>query len=137
MAWAIPPWIWPSDEHRGAAVVDRHVAHQAHLPGLHVDPGHAGVRTEREHEALRVVERGLLQARLDIGRELLGRDVRGARDLGHRHPFVGRAAHLELFPDQLEVLGRGLEQGRADALGLLLHLLGRPRDRLAADRQRA
>ena len=127
------------DQHRvdgRAAVVDRHPALDLDLAGLHVHVDHARVRAEREHEVLRVVERGLLEARLDVGRQLVRRDVRSAGDLGHRHRLVGRAAHLELAVGQLDVLGRGLQQRGADLLGLVLHLLGGAAHRLAAHGER-
>ncbi len=81
----------PVDQHRidrRAAVVDRDVLDDLHLARLGIDLDHARVRSEREHEVLRVVERCLLEPRLDVGWQLLGRDVGGERDVGHRLGLV-------------------------------------------------
>ena len=79
------------DQHRvdrRPAVVDRDPADDLDLPGLRVDVDDAGVRAEREHEVLGVIERLLVEP----GLHALGhvhRHVRGARHLGERQPFVG------------------------------------------------
>ena len=63
--------------------------------------------------------------------------MRRTRDLGQGHRLVGRAANLVLAICQLDVLRRGLQQRGTDALGLVLDLAGRLRDRFAPDRDRA
>ena len=95
------------------------------------------MRAEREDEVLGVVGRRRLESELEVGRQLIRRDVRCTGDLGDRHRLVRRPAHLVLAVGQFDVVDRGLEQRSADALGLVLDLERGASDRFTADGQRA
>ena len=127
------------DEHRvdrPAAVVHRHVADDRDLAGVGVHLDDRRVGPERPDEVVRVVERVLLESRLHALRDALGH-VGRTGDVGERQALVRRAADLVLAVHDLDVLGRRLEHVGGELLGLVGHLVGGARHRLAADGQRA
>jgi hypothetical protein len=86
------------DQHRvdgRAAVVDGDPAHDRDLPRLGVDVDHAGVRAERPHEVVGVVEGRLVEAGLVVLGQV-GRDVGLGRDVGEAQRLVRRALDAEL-----------------------------------------
>ncbi len=104
--------------------------------GLRIDLDLADVRAGREGEVGRVVERRLVEARLELVERVVVRHVRRQRDLAERLAAVG-ARDRELAVLELDVGVRGLEQVRGDLLALGDDLVERLDDRRAADRERA
>ena len=104
--------------------------------GVGVDLDLADVRARRKGEVGRIVERRLVQPRLELVERVVVRHVRGERDLAERLAAVG-AGDGELAVLELDVGLRRLEQVRGDLLALGDDLVERLDDRRAADRERA
>ena len=108
------------DDHRiddGAEVIDRGPADDLGFPGFGIDLDLADVAAGREREVGRIVERALLQARLDLaGRELV-RHVGVQRDFAPGDRLVG-AGDGELAVLEHDVAFGGLEQCAATFLAL-------------------
>ena len=109
------------------------------------DPGNTGVRIDldfadmaagREGEIRRIVERLLVQTRLELVVRVVVRHVGGERDRTERHGLVG-ARDREHAVLELDVGIGGLEQMRGDLLALVHHLVQRLDDGGAANRERA
>ena len=96
--------------------------------GLRIDLDLADVRAGREGEVGRIVERVLVQARLELVERVVVRHVRGERDLAEGSGLVG-ARDRELAVLELDVGFRRLEQVRGDLLALGDHLVDRLDDR--------
>ena len=128
----------PIDDHRiddGADVVDRPETDQLDLAGIRIDLDLADVGAVAEGEIRRIVDRGVLQTRLGIGREVVG-GVGGLRHVREGDAPVG-AGDREHAVGKLDIAGRGLEQMGGDQLGLGDDLVGGAVERRAADRDRA
>ena len=107
-----------------------------HDAGLRIDLDLADVRAGGKREVGRIVERGLVESRLELVERIVVRHVRGQRDLAERLAAIG-ARDGELAVLELDVgLGR-FEQVRGDLLALGDDLVDRLDDGGAADRERA
>ncbi len=106
------------------------------LAGCRIDLDLADVGAGREGEVLRVVERRLLQSRLELVDRVLVRHIGGQGDLAERLLLVGA---LDLVGAVLEHdVGFGrLEKMACDLAALVDHLVQGIDDRGATDRQRA
>jgi hypothetical protein len=127
------------DDHRVddvAEVVHGGEAVDAHHAGGRVDLDLADVGAGRIGEVGRVVERGFVQARLQLVQRVVVRHVGRQRHLGERDFLVG-ALDLELAAAELDVGVAGLHQVRGDLLGLGLDLVQRLHDGRAAHAERA
>ena len=102
--------------------------------GVHLNL--AGVGAGGVGEVRRIIERGLLQPRLDRLQWVVVGDVGRQRHRTEVDVLVG-AGDAEHAVLELDVVGRGLHQMRGDALGLGDDLLRRAHHGRAADRQRA
>ena len=108
------------DDHRiddGADIIDPPISDERDLPGVGIDLDLAGVRTVAEREARRIVDRGVLQARLDLLKREIVRDVGGTCDLRERELAVG-ACDREGAVGELDVVRRGFEQVTGNQLAL-------------------
>ena len=127
------------DDHRVddlAEVVHRGEAVDPHRAGVAVDLDLADVGAGGEGEVGRVVERVLVQARLELVVRVVVRHVGGERHLAERLLLVG-ARHLVGAAVVLDVALRRLHQVRGDLLALGDDLVQRLHDRGAADGDRA
>ena len=98
-----------------AAVLADDVAQQRDGAGVRIDLDRAEVACVREHEQLvgRVAVQDL-QARFHARRQTAGLEVRGVRDLGDGARSRGCAAHARDAVDDVDVVGRGLQQVGGD-----------------------
>ena len=139
MPCATPPCTWPSTI---IGLITRPTSSTATkfttcvTPVSRIDLDLADVAAAREGEVLRVVERGFLQARLQLLDRVVVRDVGGERDLGQRLRLVG-AGDGEFAVLELDVVDRGFHQVGGDFLALGDDLVHRLHHRAAADREAA
>ena len=122
--------------HEVAEVVDRGEALERRAARLGVHLHLADVAARRIREVGRVVERALVEARLQLVERVVVRHVGGERHLPERHLLVG-ARHLELAVLEHDVGVGRFHQVRRDLLALRDHLVDRLHDRGAAHCERA
>ena len=82
----------PGDDHRvddAAEIVRRGEIDDRQMPGIGVDLDFGDMRARRKGEVLRVVERGLVEPRLQLVMREIVRHIGGQRDLGERLFAVG------------------------------------------------
>ena len=130
-----PPCTWPSTIIGLMMVPKSSTAREAvdlDLAGLLVDFHLADVGAGREGEVGRVVEGGLVQARLQLVQRVVVRHVGRQRHLAEGDLLVG-ALHGELAVGELDVGIARLHQVGRDLLGLGLDLVQRLHDGRAAD----
>ncbi len=129
----------PLDDHRiddVAEIVAGGELRDHHYARVRIDLHLADMRARREREVRRIVERGLVQAGLELVERIVVRNVRRQRDLAERLAAIG-ASDGELAVGELDVAFRGLEQMRRDLLALGDDLVHRLDDRRAPDGERA
>src|SRR5581483_5219352 len=107
------------DDHRihdAAEIVDGGETHDARLPGLPVDLDLADVRAGGEREIRRIVERGLVETRLELVERIVMRNVRRERDFAEGFTAIAR---VERAVPELDVVLGSFEEIRGDPAPLL------------------
>ena len=105
-----------------AAVLAHHVAEDRDFAGRRVDRDRADVTGVGEHERRSLVATDDVEPALEPGRETTGVQRGGHRDLRERHRSRRRPRDRDRPADDVEVLGRSLQEMGRDREDLLAHL---------------